>query len=286
MTPRVKPARSRMLRQLRTLAWAVSEATLAERRAARSLARSTRVASPGGCWTSRSLRISSSDRARLSRRGSVGLTLALKAASISTNSLGSENGDWIIKSASLALCSDDHARSIAAPEYQSRQSLIRRTGWVASSARRRCSSIAWYWAEKYPGGASRAAWVRALGSRAVASSSRSRRTSLTTSTCQPPRCRRKRCFAGASAIVGSPLVGPQPSPIGLPAGVKLVLERGLILLAATARGREAADRHLVARGVDPQKALEHRRLIPVQPLREGQVEPAAPPRRQQGVQQP
>ena len=53
-------------------------------------------------------------------------TQSAYAASISTNSLGSENGDWIIKSASLALCSDDHARSIAAPEYQSRQSLIRR----------------------------------------------------------------------------------------------------------------------------------------------------------------
>src|SRR5215212_277162 len=61
---------------------------------------------------------------------------------------------------------------------------------------------------------------------------------------------------------------PLPGAVHLPAGAKAVLDRRSVLLALAAGGGKAADVDLVGTGVDAQEALEHRRLVPVQPLRE------------------
>jgi hypothetical protein len=62
----------------------------------------------------------------------------------------------------------------------------------------------------------------------------------------------------------SPLT-PCPPIARTPLGHQLILDRRVVLLVPTARGGEAADADPVSAGVDSKKALEHRRLVDVEP---------------------
>ena len=67
---------------------------------------------------------------------------------------------------------------------------------------------------------------------------------------------------------------PLPPPVHR-RRAQVVLDRRRLLLLAAAGRREAANPHLVYTGVDVQEALEKWRLVPIEELRERQVERAA-----------